>query len=273
MAITIIYGKPRIGKTCLMTHLAREVAFDSQRTKAMQSELAKKWQSGFKTLKTVPPHCVSGNYPMRLTKPFYSPRVNRIINPYRLGFVNDFVETHFTFPYEFICITEAQKYFNSRKSKEYPDWQSRYYEQHGHNHLDFLLDTQRPGLIDVNIRALSDFMEVMSLDIHYDRYERIVRMKWRVRRIEDCETWEKYMSSGKRDKSCYDEDVIVADYNVFNCYDSRSCKPKFYAGHFDEDIDYDPAHATEESLDGYLEYLKDNDDELPDGFYQTCKKR
>ena len=83
---------------------------------------------------------------------------------------------------------------------------------------------------------------------------------------------DKYMASGKRDKSCYEEDAIVADYNVFDCYDSQSCKPKFYEGHFDEDFDYKESEPTEESLEGYIKYLEENDDELPENYYQKRRK-
>lgn len=265
--ITIIFAPPRTGKTCFMTHLACQAAFDRQRNKAMQLELARKKQSGFNELMTFPKHCVSANYPMRLYKFMYTPRANRIINPYRLGYSNPYVKTHFTLPYEFICITEAQKYLNSRLSKKYPDWQSRWYEQHGHNYLDIYLDTQRPMLIDVNIRELSSFIEIVKLDIHSDRFGRIDRLKWLIRRIDNSSLWDRYMASGKSDKHCYEEDTVTADYNVFDCYDSRSCKPKFYDGHFDEDIDYNAAEPTEESLEGYIRYLEANDDELPPKFY------
>jgi hypothetical protein len=55
-------------------------------------------------------------------------------------------------------------------SKAFPDWQSRWYEQHGHNNLDIWLDTQRPMLIDVNIRELSQFVEIVKLDKAFDRF-------------------------------------------------------------------------------------------------------
>lgn len=79
------------------------------------------------------------------------------------------------------------------------------------------------------------------------------------------------MASGKKDESCYIEDEITADYNVFDCYDSQSCKPKFYDGHFDEDFDYNQAEPTEETMKGYIKYLKENDDELPEEYYQRRK--
>ena len=240
--------------------------FNFERNNAMQTELLNKKNNGFKSIQTIPMHCVSANYDITGNKFRFSTRYSRRINPYRLGFSNPFVKTHFNLPYECIGITEAQKYLNSRLSKNYPAWQSRWYEQHGHNNLDIFLDTQRPMLIDVNIRELSSFIEIIKLDV-IEKHEKVIGMKWLVRHIENSALFDRYMASGKKDKSCYTEETIKADYNVFECYDSQSCKPKFYDGHFDEDIDYVQAEPTEQTLDGYIRFLEENDDELPKNFY------
>ena len=105
----------------------------------------------------------------------------------------------------------------------------RWYEQHGHNNLDIYLDTQRPMLIDINIRELAHFIEIVKLDIKKDKRGNVIALKWLVRHIENSALFDKYMSSGKKDSTCFIEEIIVADYNVFECYDSQSCKPKFYA--------------------------------------------
>ena len=266
--ITIIFAPPRTGKTVFMTHQANLRAFDRQRNRAMANEIMQKQQNGFNKL-TIPIHCVSGNYDMTLKKFRYSPRFSRRINPYRLGFANKFVKTHFNLPYECICITEAQKYLNSRMSMYFPEWQSRWYEQHGHNNLDIFLDTQRPMLIDVNIRELAQFIEIINLDVYNDDFNKVKALKWTIRKIENSSLFDRYMSSGKKDKDCYTEEEVIADYNVFDCYDSQNCKPKFYEEHLDEDFDYHQSENTEESLDGYIKYLQENDDELPDKFYMT----
>lgn len=266
--ITIIFAPPRTGKTCFLTHIARETAFDRHRSKLMQREIILKQASGFTGLRTVPVHCVSANYDMQLRKFGYRPRLNRRINPFKLGYINPFVETHFNLPYECICITEAQKYLNSRMSTWFPDWQSRWYEQHGHNNLDIWLDTQRPMLIDVNIRELAQFIEIVKLDLKYNDFGKVCALKWHIRQIDNSGLFDKYMSSGKTDKSCYTENTVTADYNVFDCYDSQSCKPKFYDGHLDGDFDYYPAIPCDNTIDGYIKYLEENDDELPQGFYQ-----
>ena len=271
--ITIIFAPPRTGKTCFMTHVANGYAFDKARNRAMARQIIGKIQNGFDGIKTVPIHCVSANYDMTFKRYRYSPRYSRRINPYRLGFDNPFVKTHFNLPYEVICITEAQKYLNSRLSMYFPDWQSRWYEQHGHNDLDVYLDTQRPMLIDVNIRELSQFIEIVKLDIAYDGFGKPCSLTWHIRRIENSSLFDKYMASGKQDKSCYTAEVVTADYNVFACYDSQCCKPKFYQGHFDEDFDYSPSEPTAQTLEGYIRYLEQNDDELPEGYYQKRGKQ
>ncbi len=268
MGIRITFAPPRTGKTCYNTHMANLAAFDRERTCLMQKEIMLKQSNGFDAIKTIPPHCVSANYDISLRKFGYRPRRNRIINPYRLGFENPYVETHFNLPYEFIVITEAQKYLNSRLALYYPDWQSRWYEQHGHDDIDIWLDTQRPYLIDPNVRELSEFIEIMKLFLKYDNFGLPCRLVWETRKIANSSLFDRYISSGKKDKDCYTEETVVADYNVFACYDSQSCKPKFYAGRFDKDFDYDVAVPRGDSIEDYVRYLEETDDELPCGFYR-----
>ena len=268
--ITIIFAPPRTGKTCFMTHLTNIQAFNRQRNRAMANEIMHKRLNGFKQL-TVPIHCVSSNYDITFKKFRYSPRFSRRINPYKLGFKNKYVKTHFNLPFEVIAITEAQKYLNSRMSMYFPEWQSRWYEQHGHNNLDIYLDTQRPMLIDVNIRELAQFVEIVKLQVYRDNNGKIKQLKWTIRKIENSSLFDRYMTSGKKDKDCYTEEEVIANYNVFECYDSESCKPKFYDGHFDDDFDYQQSNPAEDSLNGYIKYLEENDDELPENFYQRRK--
>ena len=267
--ITIIFAPPRTGKTCFMTHCLRELAFNKERNRNMVKEITRKNSNGFNL--TMPKHCVSSNYNITFRKFGYSPRLCRVINPYRLGFSNEFVETHFNYPFEAIGITEAQKYLNSRMSMYFPEWQSRWYEQHGHNNLDIFLDTQRPMLIDVNIRELAQFIEIVKLTIFRDNCGKVCKLKWIIRKIENSQLFDKYMASGKRDDKCYVEEVVEADYNVFALYDSQSCKPKFYGGHLEDDFDIQESKPLEESLEGYIKYLQDNDDEIPKNFYQRRK--
>ncbi len=267
MGIYILTAPPRYGKTSLMTHWANEVAFNRGRTRLMQAEIQNKIDSGFASLKTIPNNCVSANYALTMRQFGYSPRQNRRINPYRLGFDNPYVKTHFNLPYEFICITEAQKYFNSRMAQYYPDWQSRWFEQSGHNYLDILMDTQRVGLIDPNIRDLAKVIEVVRLDIEKDSFGQPAHLEWKIRYFDNNGLWDKYVADGKRGNLLFDEMKIEANYNVFTSYDSRSCKPYFYQGHLNQDFDYEISEVPEENFDGYVSFLKKYDKEYPDKFH------
>lgn len=263
--ITIIYAPPRTGKTSLLAHILRYYAFNKERIKRMQRELQEKNANGFNL--TIPQHCVASNFDCTFHKLRCSPRKSRRINPYRLGYENPYVATHFTLPYEVIGITEGQKYFNSRMAMYYPDWQSRWMEQHGHQHIDIFIDTHRPMLIDPNVRDLANFIEVMNLKLKYDNYGKVCKAVWTIRYLDSSATWEKYISSGKTDKKLYTEMKVTADYNIFATYNSFECKPKFYDGHFNNDFDLNYSKPIENSLDGYVKYLRENDDELPDKFY------
>ena len=263
--ITIIFGVPRAGKTALMTHLLNEAMFDRERYKDMKRAIEQKQSGGFPV--TIPQHPICANYDVVGRKFGYSPRLSRRVNPFRLGYANDKVKTHFIEPFSAIGITEGQKYFNSRMSAYYPDWQSRWFEQHGHNNYDIFIDVQRPKLIDINIRELSCFIEIVSKTNKTDRNGKIKSIQWRVRCFDGSAELDQYFSSGKQDKTTYTEQTITAKYDVHDCYNSQMCKPKFYDGHIGKDFDTTEHEPLIENIDGYIKYLKELDDELPDGFY------
>ncbi|MCL2229163.1 MAG: zonular occludens toxin domain-containing protein [Firmicutes bacterium] len=263
--ITIIFGSPRAGKTALMTHLLTTAMFDRARYRDMARAIENKNENGF--CLSIPRHCVVANYDVIGRKFGFRPRISRRINPFRLGYANDKVKTHFLEPYTLVGITEGQKYFNSRMSLYYPDWQSRWFEQHGHNNYDIFIDVQRPKLIDLNIRELAQFIEIVKKENRHDPNGRVIGIKWIVRRITGSAELEQYFASGKRDTSTYTQEIITCDYNVHACYNSQMCKPKFYEGHMDEDFDTKTAELLQENFDGYIEYLRKLDDELPKDFY------
>lgn len=268
MAIQIIFAPPKVGKTLNMVCVANTIAFDRERTKLMRKELIKLIENGFTKIKTIPPHCVSANFNMNLRRYGYSPRINRFINPFRLGQDNKYVKTHYNIPYEAIFITEGQKYFNSRMSLYYPDWQSRWFEQHGHLYMDVFIDTQRPMLIDSNIRELASLKEIISYTRSFNRLGQFLKIEFKTRFIPDSFSFDKYLASGKKDTSCFEERIETYYFDAYSMYDCRSCKPKFYAGHLLEDIDYKVSTGFEDTFDSYVKFLENNDDEYVKGFYQ-----
>ena len=262
--ISIIYGPPGAGKTSLLVAILNSYVWNSKHNNLKRKEIYRLNSNGFNL--TCPNHCVSANFPITFKKFRALPRENRFINPYRLGFKNDKVKVHFNIPYEVIGIDEGQKYLNSRMALYYPDWQSRWYETHRHDDITILIVTQRPMLIDPNIRDLAQFIEIVNLK-EIKKKNKTKGFVWTVRQIANSKLFDKYNSSGGLDKDCYKERKIKINYNVFDLYDSKSCKPKFYDGHFDEDFDYILPNKKTETKEDYIKFLEKNDDELPKNFY------
>lgn len=260
MSITIIFAEPRKGKTLYMSYQMNERAFEIDRYREMKKEIRLLNANGFNL--TVPDYSIASNYTLICKKFRYSPRRALTINPFRLGFHNNDVRTHFLPPYTTVAISEAQKFFNSRKFAMYPDWQSRYYEAHGHNLLDFYMDTQRPDLIDVNIRDLATFVHIIESEITPKG------VKWLIREIDSSKKYDVYSASGFRDKDCYTEKTVTADRTVLDVYDTRECRALFYEGHEDEDFYNKYWEDKKISKDYFTKYAKRYGKQIPDKFYK-----
>ena len=271
---TIISGNTGSGKTCLMTHFLTEAVFDRDRAMAHKREVAQLNAGGF-NLTAFGYTPAYTNYKVMARKPMRLPRKTMRINPYRLGLHNPFVETHFIPPYAVIGITEAQKYFNSRKSSKYPDWQSRWMELHRHHGLEIYMDAQRANLIDANIREIFRIVEVQECTFVRSiwRLGGIKKVTWKVREFECSDDYDAFKET--RDKRFYKERTITANYNVGRNYDTKSGAPKFYNGHIQAGKDFhkDEWIDIEKTPEGYTNYLAEVDDEEPAGFYQDNRKR
>lgn len=263
--ICIIFAPPRTGKTALLSALGNAYAFNKDRNKMQRYEVNSLNAGGFNI--EIPKHCVRANYKLNFHKFGYRIRESRKFRPFYYGYKNEFVKTDFLTPYDVLLTTEGQKYWNSRKSKNYPDWQSRAMEQIGHNNLLLLIDVQRPVLIDVNIRELSKFIEVVSLNKIFSKYGQIVGLKWHLKLIENSFLLDKYLSSGKTLE--LPEIDIEIDYNVFNIYVSKCCQPKFFQGHIYDSPDESVYSDIEKTIQGFNKYIEETkDDDIPIGFYQ-----
>ena len=273
MGMHIICGKPGAGKTLLLAHILNLSLYDYDRISAMQYELSVMNKNGFNL--TIPQHCTSsGGFDVFGWKFRASERVTRRINPYYLGFKENEAEDkplHFSLPFEVVGITEAKKYFISRMSLYYPDWQSRYFEGHRHQGLEFYFDCQRADLVDLNLRSLCDFWEVQGCSVKTNRFNEVTHCEWYVREFLDIKSYDAYFNVGGKDRSFYSDKIIKADYNVYRLYDTHCLKPKFYQGNFYKDADLIYGKPTDANLDSYVKFIKQFNDELPDWFYKKRK--
>lgn len=229
--ITIVFGKPGMGKTAYLTADAVEYMRSSteqhELLRSCRDQVAALNASGanFALPMTAP---VYSNYPITVGRGTLPPVSSYYIDGFRLGFPNDDLRTLFVLPGARIYLSEAQRYYNSRRSKDLPDWVSRFYEEHRHFGLDVFLDVQRPGLIDANIREIcGSLVEIVGLEHKTDVAGNIQSSVFQLRRFEDWKFADRYITSGEK---CYTEEKKVFVGNVFSHYQSRSYYNQFVPG-------------------------------------------
>lgn len=270
MSIYIICGVPGSGKTKLLTYIAHCYAFNYERNKAMRQAIYEMQNAGFDV--TVPKHCVCSNYDLKLRKFGYSMRRENRINPFRLGFDNNKVKTHFIAPYSTIFICEGQKYLDARLSRYFPSWQSRWYEAHRHFDLDIFIDVQRADLIDINVRSLAQIIEVQSTSNTFDTNGKRIGSKWNLKLFSGIKQYDSYCAGGCKDDSLFISQELISNVDVCSMYDTKSCRPKFIQGHFKEDFNNNYGEQCGNSPEEIIAYLDKYDDECPEGFFETNKK-
>jgi hypothetical protein len=252
--IKAICGKIGSGKTAYITYcliqsmLDNDRIFDMHQLIKLENDLRK---LDGRPLLSFPIHPVFSNYDIKFSGYRFPLIKSYRINPFRLGFDNSFVKTHFIPPFSVIGITEGQKYFDSHHSIDYPRWQSSFFEMARHYHLDIYIDCQREMLINANIRELAEIIDIEKFIVHKDEFGQVTGVTWKLRRFADCVVFSRFYEGGKKDKTLYTPEVVTADYNIFKCYDSHLAFSEFMAGHEQEDFDL----------------LDECDTDLPKGFY------
>ena len=166
--ITIVFGLPGAGKTAYMVGQAVPYLNNSDECLTLQADTEMEVNAMI---------CNNG---CSLSLPKHAPVYTNFnlsvdsgcevvgayyIDGFHLGFENPDVDIMPVYPGSKIFLSEAQRYYNSR-NKGFPDWVSRFYEEHRHFGLDIYLDCQRPGLIDANIREITgEFIEVLNVEV------------------------------------------------------------------------------------------------------------
>ena len=268
MSIICIFGEPGKGKTSLMVHLLNLSNFDFTRfNNCINGLLEISEKFGIEFINAPKTHCFSNLTTLTFFKFGYSRQKCNYINPFELGFKNPYIDVNFIPPYSMVGIDEAQNYFDSRMSFYYPSWQSRYFEKHRHFDLDFFLCSQRADLIDINIRALSSFIEIQNLKVKRNKNGEVVKLVWKVREISNFKAYEKYMASNGKDKSTFTNKKIVANYDVFKCYDSQSEYCKFVEPSLYFKAEFIECVNDLDNREQLVEYLSKYNTQRPDNFY------
>lgn len=223
--ITIIFGMPGSGKTSLLTHfLKTEYARHGRALLARSREQIAKFCNG-RALSVPEKPPLFANYKVTFVIGYKKTFQPYFVNPYYMGLPNANMPVQFLPSCAKVFITEAQRYYNSRKSATLPDHVSRFFEMHRHFGLDVYLDAQRANLIDLNIKEIAKrFIEVREMRHEHDFSGRIVRSRFFCREFDGWRAVEQYMQAGAK---TYRENVIVNEGDIFRAFDSFSCAEEF----------------------------------------------
>lgn len=269
--LTIICGIPGAGKTSYMAYLATQHMLDPSSFFQYKKELKVLNNSGFSL--AIPPQkhmcfCDTAiHYGRRLAT--YD------IDGFKIGLYNNFFDTVFIPPYSTIFLDEAQRYYDSRMSKYLRDDVYRWYQLHRHNDYNVYLVAQRPNNIDVNIRALvQQVLFIEETKVETNEYGVVTKVIWKGRIFNSADSAENYLVASDKNTVANTGQLFQdeCDYNIFACYNSKSCRPAFYSGHYYTKIDYYTETGYSITLESYVEYNNTHYFTAPQGFWKNPER-
>ena len=228
--ITIIFGEPGAGKTSLLAYFLKQI-YRRQGDRLLnecRDRIAEENKTREKplTLPNEPP--IFCDFAVKFLVGYEKEYSPYFINGYYFGVENGKMPTQYVPPGSKIFLSEAQRYFDSRRSATFPDHVSRAFEMHRHFGLDIYLDAQREGLIDLNIRGLCKrFIEVRKAEHEKTATGRIVKTTFFCREFDDLISVEQYLSGGS---NAYRETTYVNRGNIFRSFDSFNHQNDFIPG-------------------------------------------
>ena len=180
--------------------------------------------------------------------------------PYHLGLAEegkDAIPVQFLPPYSLLIIPEAQRYFDARQGIR-PSV-SGFFEKHRHQKLEIILESQRPDLLDLNIRRLTHkFIEMRGVENKTNFAGRVEATTWHQREFTSWNDVNDYIN-GKGD--AYTDKKVIHHGNIFACYNSFACAKEFFPRDKGGKQAYDFLEAYSSAMEkgfpkGYEEYYK-----------------
>lgn len=232
----VIFGKPRAGKTSVMTYLTLK-SFRDEKARGKALKIIDRLRDrGYIDLKT-PGGLVYSDYHIEYE---YKGNLHTAyrVDGFKIGLPNPEHETLFLPPYSTMALDEARRYYDARISYDLPEWVSDFYQLHGHNNLNIFMAAQRLEDIDVRIRAVAtNYFYVRKLR-HFKIKGEIVLSWWRGWEydfLKDAEAMKEpcsLLTRAFRRLFGLDNFIRSKNYvyfgNIFNHYDSFYYRPLFF---------------------------------------------
>lgn len=259
--ITCVYAPPKFGKSLKLAFLFNLFVYDKERTKLAKEKLIERINLGYPLNEYLNyRHFVFSNISFVSRRFGYSPIISNPFNPFEFGLPNKKFTTRFFPEYSVLIVDEAQKYLNSRKKLN--EYTSRAYETSGHMHYDLYLATQRPGLIDLNVRELiTRFIDIRKAEFITNEFGQVLKTIIHTVEHDNCYAVEKYIESGRvtpsgETKTYEFEGDLRRSYNAFEYAES------FYNGFHDKETKFESSNELTREEVVRSDYV------VPNGYYE-----
>lgn len=230
--INIMFGQKGYGKTFLNTVFCLWEMAIKERYRCCISAIDKlSEEKGRKFSYPKQPHCVYTSKGYSVKNKWKYGRgelVSYRFDPYKFNLPNERIDYDIFPEYSTIHIMEGQAVFNSRDSKSFPDETSRAYENSRHASYLFYIDCQRLGLIDVNVRKITDIFICPLFQEHvFNSVGAMIKTITHTICFKTMAQAEAYETDDKKTNGIL-VDFVFEGGCIFNCYDSQSSKKLFY---------------------------------------------
>jgi len=276
----VIFGKPRAGKTCLMTMLTLKT-FKNIKARGKGLRIIDRLRNRGYTALKAPADFVYADYDIELD---YKGKIRRAyrVDGFKVGLPNKEHGTQFFPPYSTIALDEARRYYDSRISYDLPEWVSDFYQLHGHNNLTIYHAAQRLVDIDARIRDVAtNYFYVRKLR-HIKIKGEIVVSWWRgweydfVNEAENMAEPKSFITRCVRRLIGLDNFIRVKNYfyfgNIFDHYDSFYYRPLFYNKQENNTFSAESNLRHDFSLDDYNAFNAVVSSGRPDTFKKERRK-
>ncbi len=221
--IHCVFGERGAGKSVFLVSNLAQIYFERGQKLLERSRRIIEEQNKSRKHKLTPPDKVPiyCNFKVKIQNPDGSIYEPYYIKGSEIGIGKKYKKIY---PGAVIFIDEAQNEFNSKN--DLPRAVSAFFEKSRHADFEIWLASQRPILINKDIRDLSrHFVQIYNLEMTKAPFDIICGLKWHCREFDSRADVDEYVDlskKGKADIVSYRETVYKSGGEVLDYYDSKS---------------------------------------------------
>lgn len=229
MSLHNVFGDVGAGKTAFLMHELATVYFNRgqellERSRRIIEDENKKRKTPLKYPDKVPIYC---NFKVQISNPDGSVYEPYEIKGSEIGIGKNYKKLYLG---AVIFIDEAQNEFNSKDNL--PRAVSAFFEKHRHGDFEIWIASQRPILINKDIRDISrHFVQICELEKDVAAFGIICGLKWTCREFNSRADVDEYVELSKRGKADFINfrDTVYNDTGaILSYYDTKSCRGEYF---------------------------------------------